>query len=259
MSFVLSDFGFTLGLFIAMLLCFDLGRRFGVGRLSLDPDGVTKGSGPVEAAVFGLLGLLLAFTFSGAAARFEERRFLIATEANEISTAYQRVDLLPESAQPEIRELFRRYLETRIVVYRDAANEALTASRVDDTVALQVLLWEKALAATADPTARAAAAMLLLPSLNDMFDIAATRAAAMDDHPPAIIFVLLVCLSLMASMLAGYVLCVGKGRNWFYMLLFSTTISLTLYVIIDMEYPRYGLIRVDAADQTLIDLREPMQ
>ena len=43
------------------------------------------------------------------------------------------------------------------------------------------------------------------------------------------------------------------------MLLFSTTISLTLYVIIDMEYPRYGLIRVDAADQTLIDLREPMQ
>lgn len=81
----------------------------------------------------------------------------------------------------------------------------------------------------------------------------------MENHPPAVIFMLLVMLSLLASMLAGYVLCVSKGRNWFYMLLFTTTISLTLYVIIDLEYPRYGLIRVDNADQTLIDLRSVME
>lgn len=259
MSFVLTDVGFTLGLFVAMLLCFDLGRRFGVGRLSMDPDGVTKGSGPVEAAVFGLLGLLLAFTFSGAAGRFEERRFLIATEANNISTAYMRVDLLPTEAQPEIRALFRRYLETRIVVYRDAENEALTTARENETAALQTDIWEKSLVAVSQPDALPAAAMLFLNSLNDMFDITSTRAAAMEDHPPAVIFLLLVSLSLMASMLAGYVLCVSKGRNWFYMLLFTTTISLTLYVIIDLEYPRYGLIRVDNADQTLMDLRAIME
>jgi len=259
MSFVLSDLLFTLGLFVAMLLCFDFGRRFGAGRLSIDPDGATKGSGPVEAAVFGLLGLMLAFTFSGAATRFEERRFLIATEANDIGTAYLRVDLLPDAAQPEVRDLFRRYLETRIVVYRDAANEALTEARVEETLMLQNAIWARALPATSDPAAKSSAAMLLLPALNDMFDITSTRAAAMEDHPPLVIFALLVCLSLLASMLAGYVLGAGKGRNWFYMLLFSTTISLTLYVIIDMEYPRYGLIRVDAADQTLMDLRELMQ
>lgn len=259
MSFVLTDISFTLGLFIGMLLCFDLGRRFGVGRLSMDPDGVTKGSGPVEAAVFGLLGLLLAFTFSGAAGRFEERRFLIATEANDISTAYLRVDLLPAGAQPEIRELFRRYLETRIVVYRDAANEDLTTARLNETLTLQDLIWERSLVAVSQPDALPSAAMLFLNSLNDMFDITSTRAAAMENHPPAVIFMLLVMLSLLASMLAGYVLCVSKGRNWFYMLLFTTTISLTLYVIIDLEYPRYGLIRVDNADQTLIDLRAVME
>jgi len=259
MSFVLSDFGFSLGLFLSMLLCFDLGRRIGVGRLSLDPDGVDKGSGPVEAAVFGLLGLLLAFTFSGAAGRFEERRFLIAMEANDIGTAYQRLDLLPADAQPALRALFRDYLETRIVVYRDAANEALTTTRMNDTARLQTEIWEQALTASTRPDAHSSTAVLLLPSLNEMFDITSTRAAAMANHPPLVIFVLLVSLSLMASMLAGYVLSVGKGRNWFYMLLFTTTISLTLYVIVDMEYPRYGLIRVDAADQTLMDLREPMQ
>jgi hypothetical protein len=259
MSFVLTDISFTLGLFIGMLLCFDLGRRFGVGRLCMDPDGVTKGSGPVEAAVFGLLGLLLAFTFSGAAGRFEERRFLIATEANDISTAYLRVDLLPAGAQPEIRELFRRYLETRIVVYRDAANEDLTTARLNETLTLQDQIWERSLVAVSQPDALPSAAMLFLNSLNDMFDITSTRAAAMENHPPAVIFMLLVMLSLLASMLAGYVLCVSKGRNWFYMLLFTTTISLTLYVIIDLEYPRYGLIRVDNADQTLIDLRAVME
>lgn len=171
MSFVLTDISFTLGLFIGMLLCFDLGRRFGVGRLSMDPDGVTKGSGPVEAAVFGLLGLLLAFTFSGAAGRFEERRFLIATEANDISTAYLRIDLLPAGAQPEIRELFRRYLETRIVVYRDAANEDLTTARLNETLTLQDQIWERSLVAVSQADALPSAAMLFLNSLNDMFDI----------------------------------------------------------------------------------------
>jgi hypothetical protein len=258
MSFVLTDISVSLGLFLGMLLSFDLGRRFGVGRLSLDPDGVTKGSGPVEAAVFGLLGLLLAFTFSGAAGRFEDRRFLIATEANDIGTAYLRLDLLHAAAQPEIRELFRRYLETRIVIYRDAANEDVTTARMDETVALLDEIWARSLAAVSEPGAQTSAAMLLLASLNEMFDITSTRAAAMENHPLAVIFMLLVILSLLASMLAGYVLCVSKGRNWFYLLLFTTTISLTLYVIVDMEYPRYGLIRVDSADQSLIDLRALM-
>ena len=57
--------------------------------------------GVIEGAVFALLGLLLAFTFSGAATRFEGRRHLIVEEANDIGTAYLRVDLLPADAQPE--------------------------------------------------------------------------------------------------------------------------------------------------------------
>ncbi|MDP2282586.1 MAG: DUF4239 domain-containing protein [Pseudohongiella sp.] len=259
MSFVLTDLGFSLGLFLGMLLCFDLGRYLGVGRLSMDHEGVAKGAGPVEAAVFGLLGLLLAFSFSGAAARFEERRFLIATEANAISSTYQLLDLIPEQGQPELRTLFQRYLENRIVIYRDAANVELTDAREAETSALQSQIWAAALSNVSQPGVPASVTMLLLPSLNDMFDITSTRAAAMENHPPRVIYVLLLCLSLLSAMLAGYVLSIGKGRNWFYMLLFTTSISLTLYVIVDLEYPRFGLIRIDSADQQLIELREQMQ
>ena len=67
-------------------------------ELARDPEGLAKGTGAAEGAVFGLLGLILAFSFSGAATRFEQRRHLITEEANAIGTAYLRLDLLPLNA-----------------------------------------------------------------------------------------------------------------------------------------------------------------
>jgi hypothetical protein len=97
-------------LFFGMLISSEVGRHIGIASLARDPDGLAKGTGAAEAAVFGLMGLLIAFTFSGAASRFEDRRHLITTEVNAISTAYLRIDLLPDDSQLEIRELFRRLL-----------------------------------------------------------------------------------------------------------------------------------------------------
>jgi hypothetical protein len=113
-----------------MLIFSEVGRRIGIARLARDPEGLAKGAGAAEAAVFGLLGLLIAFTFSGAASRFEDRRNLINTETNAIGTAYLRIDLLPGDAQPELRELFRRYLDTRVMTYRDAADPIVTKRRL---------------------------------------------------------------------------------------------------------------------------------
>jgi hypothetical protein len=64
------------------------------------------------------IGLLIAFTFSGAAARFDARRHLVVEEADAISTAYLRLDVLPSDAQAQLRDKFRRYVETRRAVYR---------------------------------------------------------------------------------------------------------------------------------------------
>src|SRR6476469_4199228 len=104
--------------FIGMLACAEMGRRLGLGHLAREPKKLAEGAGAAEAAVFGLLGLLIAFTFSGAASRFEDRRHLVTEEANAIGTAYLRVDLLPADAQPELRRLFRRYTDVRASTYR---------------------------------------------------------------------------------------------------------------------------------------------
>ncbi len=101
--------------------------------------------------------------------------------------------------------------------------------------------------------------MLLLPALNDLIDITTTRAAATQNHPHLPIYLLLVEMSLISALLVGYVMCANKVRSWFYILTLSATMSFTLYVILALEFQRSGLIRVDAADRTLADLRKSMR
>lgn len=259
MSFTLALSFAAAGLFFGMLMLFEVGRRIGIARLARDPDGVAKGAGPVETAVFGLLGLLLAFTFSGAASRFEDRRHLTTEEANAIGTAYLRVDLLPPDTQPEIRQLFTRYLDTRVETYRNAADAEATTARFTETATLQSQIWAKAVSAGRRPEAQVQATMLLLSALNVMIDITTTRVVATQNHPPRVIFLLLAGLSLVSALLAGYVMSGTKVRSWLYMLIFAATMTITLYVILDLEYPRLGLIRIDEADQTLIELRKLMR
>ena len=85
----------ALGVFIGMVILQEVGRRVGHRRMARDPEGARAGVGAIDGAVFGLLGLLVAFTFSGAASRFDARRQLVVEEANAIGTAYLRLDVLP--------------------------------------------------------------------------------------------------------------------------------------------------------------------
>jgi hypothetical protein len=249
----------TAGLFLGMLLFSEVGRRIGVAWLARDPEGLAKGAAAAEGAVFALLGLLIAFTFSGAASRFEDRRHLITQEANAIGTAYLRLDLLPGDAQAELRDLFRRYTDVRSTTYRNAVDLPATDAKLAEGAALQGDIWSKALTACKRPETPSQAAMLLLPALNEMIDITTTRATARQNHPPMIVFLLLVGLSLVGAVLVGYGTSPNEHRTWFHTLMFAGILTLTICVIVDLEYPRFGFIRIDAADQVLIDLRKSMQ
>jgi len=258
MNLTLIAFLFAIFLFIGMLVAFEVGRRFGLARLARDPEGLAKGTGAAEGAVFGLLGLILAFSFSGAATRFEERRHLITEEANAIGTAYLRLDLLPANAQPELRRLFREYLDVRSTIYKNSHEDTATRSKLQATAKLQADIWQKAVAASRSDGASADATKLLLPALNQMIDITTTRVTATENHPPNIVYVLLVGLSLIGALLVGYAMSANKGRSWLHATAFAAVISLASYVIIDLEFPRLGLIRIDAADKVLVDLRKSL-
>jgi hypothetical protein len=253
----------VVGVFIAILFLLEAGRRIGMRDHAKDPENAGKGLGPLEGAVFGLMGLLIGFTFSGAGSRFDARRQLIADETNAVGTAYLRLDLLPASAQPKLRDSFRRYLDSRLDFYRSLPDDAAEAKAANDrTAALQADIWSQAVEATHEISREAngnAVTSLVIQSLNEMIDITTTRMVALQIHPPAPVYWVLVALVLACSVLAGYETAARKMRSWIHIFGFAVIVAGSILLILDYEYPRIGLIRVDPADQVLIDLRNSMR
>lgn len=238
---------YSIALLLGLLICvqagFVLGRRYGV-----------KGeANTLSGAVFGLLGLLLAFSFSGAASRFEHRRELITQEANAIGTAYLRIDLLPAAAQAPLREAMRKYVQQRLDTYQAMPGSASSARAWADSAATQQQIWTQATTA-AQASGSNAALSLVASALNEMFDITTTRLAATRNHPPAVIDLMLFLLALMSALLAGYGMAEGGRVPWLQVMVFAVALTVTVFVIRDLEYPRLGLVRVDAADQLLVEM-----
>jgi hypothetical protein len=257
-NFILLCQSLAASLFAAILLMMEIGHRTGVRWRKTDPGGATEGTGAVEGAVFGLMGLLIAFTFSGAAARFDERRRLIVQEVNAIGTAYLRLNVLPPAAQPALREKFRQYVDARLAVYRRLPDIDAAKLELSGAAALQREIWTQAVAASQQASSPAVMT-LVLSALNEMIDITTTRTVALETHPPVVVPEMLTVLVLACSLLAGYGMAGSKTRNWLHILGFATMLTLTVYVIIDLEYPRAGIVRIDYMDRWLMDLRASMK
>ena len=258
MNFELIGVLYVTGLGLGMLVLLEVGRRIALRRRALGGDGGGAGFGVVEGAVFGLMGLMVAFTFSGAASRFDIRRNQIVEEANNIGTAWLRLDLLPDSAQPALRDKFRQYLDARLATYRAVPDLVKVAEEYRRATELQGQIWSLAVAAGSDPSARPFANSLLLPALNAMFDITTTRRMATLFHPPLIIYMMLAALALVCALMSGYGMASSSQRSWLHIAGFAVIMSTTVYVILDLEYPRLGLIRLEEFDQVLVDVRSSM-
>ena len=92
-----------------------------------------------------------------------------------------------------------------------------------------------------------------------MFDIVTTRTMAARTHPPKIVFIMLAFVACAAAFMAGHGMSGSKQRSWVHSVGFAAILSVTVFVIMDMEFPRLGLIRVDSFDQVLVDLRHSMK
>lgn len=248
----------ALGLFCGMLACLEFGRWLGRRWATRNPDEAkSRAAATLESAVFGLMALLIAFSFGGASSRFDLRRHLIVEETNAIGTAWLRLDMLPSSAQPGMRALFRQYVDARLEVYERLPDVKAASAAMEQSVKLQNDIWSAAVAACRSEEGQRVA-ILVLPALNNLIDITTTRTMAAKTHPPMIIFVLMFGLALGSMVLAGYDHAQAQGRSWIHIIAFAALLTVTVYIIIDLEFPRLGLIRVDAFDDVLVGLRQSM-
>jgi hypothetical protein len=254
LAFALVNLLVVCSLFVAMMALQRFGRRLGERYRRLGRD--KGGTSPAEGAVYGLLSLFMAFTFSGAGTRFEARRHLVVQEANAIGTAWLRLDVLPTEAQPHLRDLFRQYVDARLDRYRELHDRTAGESARLRALALQDKIWSASIVA-ANASGKTHPFTVLLPALNEMIDITTTREEAMQLHPPPAVFLMIGVLTLIASVFAGYGMA-GKTRSWIHTVAFAAVLSMSLFVIVDYEFPRLGLIRVDAVDSVLADVRRSM-
>jgi hypothetical protein len=258
MAFVTAALIPTLGLLAGMLVCLETGRRFGVRRRATAPEGKEISAPAIDGAIFALFGLLIAFTFSGAMNRFDHRRDQIADEANAIGTAWLRIDLLPAEGQPRLRELFREYLRSRIATYHSISDLKVAMAEYDRSQVLQGEIWGRAVP-SARSTGDAAAFWLVVQSLNDMFDMATSRLHASRTHVPGPILALLFALALASALVVGYESAEDQRPSWFRRLMFALVISVCIFVTLDLEHPRIGIIRIDQADRLLEELLTQMK
>jgi hypothetical protein len=256
MVFALLDLAIAVALFFAMLGFQEYGRRLGERHWRVEHE--RTGIGPAEPAIFALLGLFLAFTFSDAGTRFDARRQLVVEEANAIGTAWLRLDLLPPDRQPPLRDLFRQYLDARLQVYLAPSDAAAAAAEAGQVAALQDQIWSAAVSA-AKASGELPPYTVVIPAINSMFDMSTSRMAVMKMHTPLEVFVVIAMLSLVSSILVGYSMAGRKARGWLHNIGFAAVLSMSLYLIIDFEYPRRGFIRMDSSDQLLVDLRRSMK
>ena len=236
--------------FIMIMLGLMFGNRLGMQRIARDPNANSDGFVAFEGAVFGLMGLLIAFTFSGSVGRFDARRDLITREANAIGVAYLRLEMLQPAAQANLKRETREYAGDRLAIYQRLPDFVASQEAHDAAEALQLHIWKDAIAATS--TSRSPAIpSLVLPAINKMIDILTERDVALITHPPLAVFALLALSVLGSAVLAGYGMGVKNSKSWPHIIMFAALTATSLYVIFDVEFPRFGLIRIDAADKIL--------
>ncbi len=245
-------------LFCILLIFLEWGRRIGNKHIANDPQGAKIGVGQIEGTILALLGLLIAFTFHGASQRFDARREHIVSEVNAIGTAWLRVDLFELSTQVKMREYFVEYINQRINVNHKLPDIEASQIALNNAANLQNKIWQLAI----DETKKSNSSVLgvvMLPSLNNMFDVATAHNISLITHPPIVIYITLMVLLGCCSFFLGYSLAGTKQTNWLHGIGYVSIMVFTLYIIIDFEFPRVGLIKVSTFDKPMLELRDSMQ
>jgi len=213
-----------------------LGRRRQQPDLSTSPPATT-----VDAALLGLLALLLAFTYSEAARRFELRRSLLVEEANAIGTVWLRADFLPEPGRSQLREALRQYTSLRVVPEEAGTDLAAAERRVRASQALHARMWA---AATNSIQRRDPLDAILISELNHLIDLHTSRMASYEYRVPAAVLLLLGLVSVLSVALMGFGFGqVGRSSPGL-LLVLALVIAAVVLCILDLDQSHRGLTRI---------------
>jgi hypothetical protein len=186
--------------------------------------------------------LILAFGFSLAVSRYEDRRAAVVSEANAIGTTYLRAQTLMEPARSRSLRLLVDYTRTaiRLSGYVPGSAGELDAAANEQRIQRQLWVLDGE-ALQAAPVA--SAPRLYEETLNEMIDAQSVRAAALTNRvPDAVLFLEVFGAAVALGLLAAYLAIVGQGV--LAVSIAAVLVASLLLVTFDLDRPTRGLIRV---------------
>jgi hypothetical protein len=250
---VLNPFDHPILVLVLSLPGLWISARFGAAFKKRQRDRENDGNDDFDilfGATLTLLALIIGFTFSMAVTRYDQRKNLEEQEANAIGTEYVRAQLLPAADAASVRGLLTSYLDQRILFYKSTDGEPLRQINAQ-TAQLQAKMWSAVETPTAaQPTIVAA---LVVTGMNDVLNSQGYTQAAWWNRIPVVAWILLMAISIFCNILTGYR---AHGKSPFLFLILPIALSISFFLISDIDSPRHGVIRVQP--QNLESLAESL-
>lgn len=240
-------------LFSLIIIAYEISFRTGRYFQKKTDHEVKQQTNTIQAGILGLLALLLGFTFNMALQRFDNRSNAVIKEANTIGTALLRTRLLPKPYDSITNNLFQLYIDKRLEI--STLDLTLYKERHlinQQTDILQNEIWDNAIkAAQIDP--RPVTTGYFIASLNDVIDARGERNAILQRHIPEVILFLLFIVFIIGGALMGYTSGLGLKRAYIPTIMFTLLIVLVVFIIIDLDRPKRGIIKVK--QESMMDLK----
>ena len=247
--FDLNNYSFLTIILVGLaviLLASEIGRWLGARTEDRDSSNVST----LESAVFGLLALMLGFTFAMALSRFEARRDAVLNEANAIGTTALRARLLPEPERKEVLQLLKQYVKIRLGITQQPVSRTELMTAISQSNALQESLWQQAATSAAKNNGMVPTG-LFIQTLNDMIDNQGKRLAALRNRVPNIVLLALFGIAVVGSGFAGYANGLEPRRTQVPVYITAVLVSGVILLILDLDRPSGGFIAV--SQQPMID------
>jgi hypothetical protein len=216
----------------------ELGFRLGSGS---SPN--RKKSGQIvtlQAAILGLLALVLSFTYSFVSSRLEDRKNAVISEANAIGTAYLRAEFAPEPLRGQLRSILRSYARTRVVTSETAETRESLSRQIAHSLSIQKQLWP-AMMNIMEQSQAGPKETLLAQAVNEVIDVHTVRIRVGFDSLPGIVFAMMLFIAGLGMFITGYA--AEEASRWPSMA-FAVLLAFIMYIIVDMDKSNTGFVRV---------------
>ncbi len=242
--YYLNSLVIVIVLFVLIVAADEVGLRIGGFYQRNTDEDLKSHTSAIQGGVIGMLALILGFTFNMSIQRYDSRAGAEVAEANAIGTAELRAELLPDPYAGEAQAAIDDYIDLRVrSSHVDLTRRDERRALTGETRAMQQRIWDIGIrAAEANPNPVKTG--YFLTSVNDMIDAQGARLDVLERHVPPAIFYLLFLFFIATGGLIGYSSGLGQRRSRVPALILNLLICLLVFIIIDLDRPRRGLIQV---------------